>query len=408
MTNLQFEEAPNGLRIVHMGVPQSAVGFFGIAVRVGSRDDGEDNHGLAHFVEHTIFKGTAKRRSWHIINRMEAVGGELNAFTTKEETVVFSAFPEGNLARAAELMADLVMESQFPEHEIEKEREVVADEIDSYLDTPADAVFDDFDELIFAGNELSHNILGTRGALSKFSSTTCREYLAKWYVPSNMVAFYAGSLPAQRVFGIIGRAFRNLAGEHPTSNRIEPAVLAPFRLTKAIESHQSHTVMGARIGSASSPDRYVSALLANILGGPGMNSLLNVALRERRGLVYSVDASRTTFSDCGTMTIYYGCDPHDNERCRRLVESTITSVADGIISERKLEAAKKQYLGQLVIAGENIENRILSIAHQYLFMGKVTSTEEIRDAIKSITRDEICHGANRLSLSRLTLGPRTN
>lgn len=394
-----------GLRMVHMAVPGVNVGYCGVAVRAGSRNDGDGNYGLAHFVEHTIFKGTSKRRAWHIINRMEAIGGELNAFTTKEETVVFSVFPKRHLGRAAELIADLITSSRFPEHELEKEREVVADEIESYLDSPAEAVFDDFEDLIFAGSNLGHNILGTREALSNFSSDICRNYLRKWYVPSNMVVFYAGPQSAERVFAVLERTFECVDGAPPVESISAPPENEPFEVVKEIESHQCHTIVGARIGSMSSADRHTMALLTNILGGPGMNSMLNMALRERRGLVYSVDATTGLFSDCGSLAIYFGCDPSDNNRCRRLVKRTIDSLSDGYITSRRIEAAKKQFLGQVVIASENIENRILGIARNLLFLDKITTRAHMVEAINAIQPADIAAAAASLRLSTLTLGP---
>lgn len=402
---INYHTSPAGLRMVHLHVKGGTVGYCGVAVKVGSRD--ESAQGLAHFVEHTIFKGTGKRSSWHIINRMEAVGGELNAYTTKEETVVYSAFPSGNLSRAAELIADLVCNSQFPERELEKEREVVADEIDSYLDTPSEAVFDDFEDLLFAGNSIGHNILGSRTALDTFTSDMCRDYLHRWYVPGNMVVFYAGAQSPDRVFAQLEKAFAPLSGAVPVRMEGIPPVIRPFAMHKEIDSHQCHTVVGARTGGFDAPERYSLALLTNILGGPGMNSLLNVALRERRGLVYSVEASTGIFSDCGEFVVYYGCDPDDNERCRKLVESTIASVADGYMTSRRLEAAKKQYLGQLIIASENMENRILGIAHQLLFRGYVIPSSEVAEAIKAVTPEEIATLASTFtSPSYLTLGPK--
>lgn len=390
--------------MVHMATPGAAVAYCGVAVRVGSRDETPDTHGLAHFVEHTVFKGTAKRRAWHIINRMEAVGGELNAFTTKEETVIFSAFPKAALTRAAELIADLITSSQFPGRELEKEREVVADEIDSYLDSPSEAVFDDFEEKIFEGSQLSHNILGTRRALEGFTSETCRQYLHKWYVPTNMVVFYAGPQGPETVFGILEKLFAAVEGPAPEICRIAPPEVTPFREYKEIDSHQCHTIVGARVGSMSSPDRYTVALLTNILGGPGMNSLLNVSLREKNGLVYTVDASTGLFSDSGSLAIYFGCDPADNNRCIQLTFDTIRSVADGYITPRRLEAAKKQYLGQLVIASENIENRIMGIARHCLFHGEIPVHRRMIEAVRAITPGQLAASAASLQLSTLTLG----
>lgn len=404
--SISFHTTSAGLRIVHLKVPGAEVGYCGVVVRVGSRDEDKSRYGLAHFVEHTIFKGTTKRKAWHIINRMEAVGGELNAYTTKEETVVYSAFPSGNLSRAAELIADLITSSTFPEHELQKEREVVADEIDSYLDTPSEAVFDDFEENIFKNSSLSHNILGNRQSLASFSSEICRDYLARWYVPENMVAFYAGNRSAESVFSTLEKEFAALSGTLQPVRRQAPAVADTFNIYKVIDSHQCHTIMGAAVGSLTSPDRYTQALFTNILGGPGMNSLLNVSLREKRGLVYNVEASTGLYSDCGALSIYYGCDPHDNDLCRKLVGDTISSVADGFVSSRRLQAAKKQYLGQLVIASENIENRILSIARQYLFTGKLNTLVQITEAINEIGTDDIKEFATGLRLSSITLGPR--
>jgi len=403
---ISYRTASSGLRMVHLHVPGAAVGYCGVAVLVGSRDEDAAHRGLAHFVEHTIFKGTKRRSPWHIINRMEAVGGELNAYTTKEETVVYSVFPSGNLSRAAELIADLTANSRFPEHELDKEREVVADEIDSYLDSPSEAVFDDFEDLIFAGSPLGHNILGTREAIDRFDSTTCRDYLRRWYVPGNMVVFYAGNSGADRVFDLLEKRFDILSGPTPQHNHATPAVADVFECHKTIDSHQCHTIVGARCCPFDSPERYTLALLTNILGGPGMNSLLNIALRERRGLVYTVEASTGLFSDCGSLAIYYGCDPDDNARCRKIVTDTLHAVADGYMTHHRLETAKKQYLGQLVIASENLENRILGIARQTLLRGHALGNSLIIDSIRAVTPEQIAAmAANFTNPSSLTLGP---
>lgn len=395
-----------GLTLLHTPAPRSAVGYVGVAVRVGARDEAADDFGLAHFVEHTIFKGTLRRRAWHIINRMEAVGGELNAYTTKEETVIYSAFPGNNPRRAAELIADLVANSQFPAAELEKEREVVADEIDSYLDTPSEAVYDDFEDLMFAGSSLGHNILGTRQTLEGFDSDRCRRYLRHWYVPQNMVVFYAGSMSADRVFAVLQQAFAAVEGPKPERPGQAVPEYHPFEVHKAIDSHQAHTIMGARVGAIGSADGDATALLTNILGGPGMNSLLNVSLREHRGLVYNVEASTGIFSDCGALAIYYGCDPDDNLRCAELVRRTIEDVANGLISPRRLEMAKKQYLGQIVVANENLENRVLTNARAQLLLGRVRTTRQALDRIQAITATDIARlAASLLPLSRLTLGP---
>ena len=285
----------NGLRLVHCHTPKAHSGIFGVAVRAGSADERPDEAGLAHFVEHTIFKGTSKRSSWHIINRMEAVGGELNAFTTKEETVVYSIFPAGAAQRAAELISDLVSNSRFPDAELDKERNVVADEIDSYLDSPSDAVFDDFEDLMFSGRGVGHNILGTRETLAGFDSTACAGWLRRFYVPGNMVAFYSGSQNAGRISAMVEKYFGTMENT-AIPQRIETAGSEKkrdaFNVRKTIDSHQAHCVTGIEVPGLYSDSRHAVSLLTNLTGGPGMNSLLNVALRERRGRNIFFDVHR--------------------------------------------------------------------------------------------------------------------
>ncbi len=403
---VSYHMLPCGMRMVHVHTPGAATAISGVTVGTGSRDDGADAHGMAHMVEHTIFKGTLRRTAGHIINRMEVVGGELNAFTTKEETVVYTIYPAGNTARAIELLADLVQNSQFPEKELNKERQVIAEEIDSYLDSPADAVFDDFDDLLFAGSALGHNILTDPGAIDSIDSDACRSYLRKHYTAGNMVAFYSGPESAARVVAVAAARFNPPEGSKVVERPVPP-VVAPFDRRTCIDSHQDHTVAGARLPGFFSPDRYAYALLTNILGGPGMNSLLNVALRERRGLVYSVDASCAWYSDCGAFTVYYGCDPADTARCTRLVMRTIEGIVDGsILTERALERAKRQYLGQLVVAGDNRENRILSIARATLLAGHAPSAAETAARIADIDMATLQRvAATLLPCSILTLGP---
>ncbi|MCM1518584.1 MAG: insulinase family protein [Pseudoflavonifractor sp.] len=398
-TVISYHILPNGLRIVHRPCA-GAVEYCGLTVDAGSRDEAADRHGLAHFVEHTIFKGTDKRKSWHIINRMEAVGGELNAFTTKEETTLYSVFPAGNLDRAVELQADLVSRSRFPQAEIDREREVVADEINSYLDTPSEAVFDDFDDLIYAGSALGHNILGTVEAIDRLTPEVCREYLSALYVPYNMVFFYMGPASPDTVTRIAERRLGQLDHPMPPRTRTTPPVLPPFHQRRAIDSHQAHTVVGTRIPGIHDDKRHVTALLTNIVGGPGMNSLLNVALRERRGLVYTVDASTTLYSDCGTFTIYFGCDPADTDRCLRIIKGEIDRLADKGLSPRALAAAKKQYLGQLTVGADNREQLALSTARATLYNGRAMTPGEIAGRIAAVTTDDIREAAAMVAMDR--------
>lgn len=377
----------------------------GVAVRAGSRDERPEHYGLAHFVEHTIFKGTMRRRSWHILNRMERIGGELNAYTTKEETVVYTTYPAGHLERAVDLVADLVENSQFPTVEIDRERQVVADEIDTYLDIPSEGIFDDFDELIFAGSPLAHPILGSRESIDRLTTDVCRNYLDEYYTPANMVFFYSGPEKPDHVVRVASRCFRkDPHGSLIPRSGPTPPVPPKADVVKEIGTHQAHTVLGARIHDMYSPRRHAMALLTNILGGPGMNSLLNVALRERRGLVYTVDASASLLSDAGLFTIYYGCDTGDVDRCRRIIEGIIEKQASECMTQRHLEEARRQYIGQLTLASTNTEQRALSMARAMLFRGEVIPSARHLEAIRAITPADLREAAGALiGMSRLTL-----
>lgn len=393
----------NGLRLLYLNRAYDPVEYFGVVVDAGSRDDMYNSHGLAHFVEHTLFKGTTKRKSWHIINRMESCGGELNAFTTKESTTIYSVFPTGNLSRAVDLVADLVINSQFPEKELEKEREVVADEISSYRDIPAEAVYDDFEDLLFAGSDLGHNILGNEKALRTFDSLSCREFISKLYTCPNMVAFYSGPMLLSRVVKLIERSFEGLSKSEPKKTRMKPVVLPNFNEYKYLSNHQAHSIVGARVCDMYSSQRLALSLMVNLLGGPGMNSLLNVELREKRGLVYSVDASATLMTDCGVFAIYFGCDPDDTELCRRIIDRTIDNLAAEKLSERRFAAIVRQHVGQMIVGAENKENTILSMARTALYRDRVESLQDIVAKLSALRPEELCDAAQMIAPENLSM-----
>ncbi|MBD5317190.1 MAG: insulinase family protein [Bacteroides sp.] len=404
----RYSALPNGLRLVMRHLPDTPAETCGLAVNAGSRDEGPGELGLAHFVEHTVFKGTLRRRAWHINNRMEAVGGELNAYTTREETFLYSTFPSGGnfLDRATELIADLVANSCFPKAEIDREREVVLDEIMSYLDTPSEGVFDEFDDLIYAGTPLGHNILGTPESVAALTPEVCRSWLSRLYVPSNMVFFYSGPLAPERVERIALRHLGMLHHGPAPLKRDIPPVAEPFSVSRPIGTHQAHTVTGARIPGLRSDSRTAMALAVNVIGGPGMNSLLNVALREKRGLVYSIDASTALLTDTGLFTVYYGCDPDDTPRCRRIVADILRRMATDGLDGRRLDAAKRQLLGQIKVAGANAESVILSAARATLHLNRADEPHETVERIMSVTPEALRSAAAAIApelTSTLTL-----
>lgn len=386
----------NGLRLIHVPTT-SRVAYCGLVVNAGSRDDLPGKTGLAHFVEHTIFKGTTHRRSWHILNRMERVGGELNAYTTKEGTAVYSIFPCEHFARAIELISDLVANSTFPESELEKEREVVMEEIDSYRDTPMEAAYDDFEDYLFAGSAIGHNILGNEQDLRSITSADCRYYLSTQYVPENMVFFAMGNIDSAKLFRLAEKYFGQLNHSLKRIERKVPVEVPVFHKSINIDSHQAHTIIGKQIFSMHDERRYAAFLLNNMIGGPGMNSLLNVAIREKRGYAYTVESSLSLLSDCGLFQIYFGSDERHVAPAIRIIKRIIEELAEKPLSEKALQAAKRQYLGQLVVSGENKEAVALSLGKNYLYYNNVMTDGELAEHINALTAEQIMDCAVKLN-----------
>ncbi len=399
--NIQYHTLANGLRMVHV-MTNNQVAWCGLAINAGSRDEQEGQYGLAHFVEHTIFKGTEHRRSWHILNRMERVGGELNAYTTKEGTMIYSVFPHQHISRAIDLLADLVQWSTFPQDELDRELDVVLEEAASYRDTPSDAVYDDFEDLLLAGSELGHNILGKKEDLERLTREDCLRYLKTLYVPTNMVFFSTGPEPAERIFRMAERSLGGMSHALAPRHRQEPVQAAPFKKVIKIGTHQAHTIVGARVPALDHPLRYALMLLNNILGGPGMNSLLNVELRERRGYVYTVESTLTMLSDCGWMEIYLGCDPDDVRSSLRVINRITSRLSEELLPERRLMAYKKQYCGQLVVAADNTEFMAMRAGRGLLYHHRVATIDDTIAQINAVQPDEIARAAAYLSGDRLS------
>lgn len=385
----------NGLRIIH-AQNQSAVAYCGYAIDAGTRDEAENEQGMAHFVEHLIFKGTQKRHSWHILNRMEHVGGELNAYTNKEETVVYSAFLVEHFPRAVELLTDIVFHSTYPQAEIDKEVEVIIDEIQSYEDTPSELIFDDFEELVFPNHPLGRNILGKPELLRQFKSEDALRFTNRYYRPDQMVFFVQGNVDFKRVVRLLEKAVSDIPATITERNRIKPELYIPQNKTIYRDTHQAHVMIGCRSYDTHDKKRTALYLLNNILGGPGMNSRLNVALRERSGLVYNVEANLTSYTDTGLFSIYFGTDQEDVKRCLRLVHKELKRLREKPLSSTQLATAQKQIIGQIGVAADNFENNALNMAKTYLHYNKYEEPQEVYKRIQSLTPQDLWEVANEM------------
>lgn len=386
---------PNGLRIIHEP-SASKVAYCGFAIDAGTRDEGDDEQGMAHFVEHLIFKGTQKRKAWHILNRMENVGGDLNAYTNKEETVVYAAFLTEHFDRAAELLSDIVFRSTFPQNEIEKETEVIIDEIQSYEDTPSELIFDDFEDMIFRNHPLGRNILGRPEQLKTFRSEDAAAFTSRFYRPSNMVFFVLGNFDFRKIVRRIEKLTGDILAAEVENRRTPPPLYVPERLVVPKETHQAHVMIGSRGYNAYDDKRTALYLLNNILGGPGMNSRLNVALRERRGLVYSVESNLTSYTDTGAFCIYFGTDPADVDTCLRLTYKELKRMRDVKMTPSQLTAATKQLIGQIGVASDNNENNALGMAKTFLHYNKYESSESVFRRIEALTPGDLLEVANEM------------
>ena len=395
MTHYFSHTLPSGLRVIHLPM-QSPVAYCGFAINTGSRDEAPNEFGYAHFVEHLIFKGTSKRKARHILNRMEHVGGELNAYTTKEETFVYSIFMKKDFERAVELISDLITQSQFPPNEIEKERDVVFDEIQSYEDNPSELIFDEFENVLFKEHPLGHDITGNKRTLKKFETETGLAFIRRHYTAGNMVFFSMGEMKTNDILRIAGKYFAKIPVTTHSCLREKPQLIQPQLLVKKKKTHQTHVVTGGTAYDMYDEKRIALFLLNNMLGGPGMNSRLNVSLREKHGLVYHVESQITSYTDTGVCSIYFGTDPKNKAKATQLVQKELQQLCDNKLSDIQLYNAKKQAYGQMVLAHENKEALFLGLGKSFLHYNRYDSLQEIFQKIEQITPMQILHIANEI------------
>lgn len=379
----------NGLRIIHLP-NTSKIAYCGYQIKAGTRNEKPGDEGLAHFCEHVTFKGTQTHTSTAIINKLESVGGDLNAFTNKEDTVFYSAIPVEHFAKAVDVLSDIVFCSIFPQAEIDKEVEVICDEIESYNDSPAELIYDEFENLVFKGHPLGHNILGSADRVRGFATADAMRFTQQYYRPDNAIFFVYGNIDFKRLV----KTLEKLTPKQQQESLVDEAlVLANGKLPELTilnhDTHQAHVMIGNRAYSATHPLRIPLYLLNNMLGGPGMNARLNVILRERRGLVYSVESSMVCYGDTGLWSVYFGCDPHDVNRCVRLVKGEFKRLMEKPLPEKTLAAAKRQIKGQLAVACDNNENFAIDFGKSFLHFGDEKDIEKLYQKIDAVTAEQI-------------------
>ena len=440
----------NGLRIIHLP-SDSQVVYCGYQINAGTRNEEPGEEGLAHFCEHVTFKGTERRKAWHILNCLESVGGDLNAYTNKEGTVYYSAILKEHIARAVDLLSDIVFHSVYPQAEIDKEVEVICDEIESYNDSPAELIYDEFENILFKGSPLGHNILGTAEQVRAFKTEDALRFTRKLYRPDNAIFFAYGDIDFKKLVKLIQKALgecpkgrelacsadcksaetpteERIAEETPTEERIAEETPTKERITEETptgetpteemeagdanhkvqsskfnvqskiagktivmqkNTHQAHVMIGTRAYDVNDDRRMPLYLLNNMLGGPGMNAKLNLALREHNGLVYTVESTMVAYGDTGTWSIYFGCDEHDVKRCLRLVRKELDKFMQKPLSDAQLKAAKKQIKGQIGVACDNRENFALDFGKSFLHYGWEKNVDRLYEQVDEITAAQI-------------------
>lgn len=424
----------NGLRIIHLP-SDSKVVYCGYQINAGTRNEEPGEEGLAHFCEHVTFKGTERRKAWHILNCLESVGGDLNAYTNKEGTVYYSAILKEHIARAVDLLTDIVFHSVYPQAEIDKEVEVICDEIESYNDSPAELIYDEFENIIFKGSPLGHNILGTAEQVRSFKTEDALRFTRKLYRPDNAIFFAYGDIDFKKLVKLIRKALADddsgkvaenaansvgkLAEEKlPQISQITqisgdensitteksvssvksvgpenyPSVgkeIAGQTIVMQKNTHQAHVMIGTRAYDVNDSRRMPLYLLNNMLGGPGMNAKLNLALREHNGLVYTAESTMVAYGDTGIWSIYFGCDEHDVKRCLRLVRKELDKFMQKPLSEAQLKAAKKQIKGQVGVACDNRENFALDFGKSFLHYGWEKNVDRLYKQVDEITAEQI-------------------
>lgn len=393
--HLRTYQMNNGIRLIHR-LNQSEVAHFGLIVHTGTRDENHDEHGLAHFMEHMFFKGTRRRSAYQIISRLEDVGGEINAYTTKEETALYTSFLKQDYRRAVELIQDIFIHSTFLDKDREKEAGVILNEIQSYDDSPSELIFDRAEEMLFPHHPIGRNILGSEDSLAGFRNGTLEKFLSNNYATDEIILSFVGNIPFERIKFTAEKYFSDVPNKSRLRERIKPAAVAATKLVEKRNTFQKHCMMVGEAYALPDQKRLHLYLLNNILGGPGMNSRLNLALRERRGYSYSAESHYAPYTDTGVMMIYFSCDAERFSKSLQITKEEIKRLQTKLITETRLSHARKQLVGQLAISYENNEHLMLTAGKSYLVFNRVDSLNTIRNKLDEITAEQLRETANEI------------
>lgn len=385
----------NGIRLVHIPT-LSPVAHLGVFINTGTRDEPTGKGGLAHFIEHMIFKGTRKRKAWHILNRLESVGGELNAFTTKEYTCLYTSFLNTWYSRAAELLSDIIFNSTFPAREMEKEKDIIIEEINSYLDSPSEQIYDDFEASLFKGHAMGNSILGSPENVKSFKQKDILDFYGNCYGTDRMVICSVGGVSFPRFVKYIEKYFSENKRPAIINPRIAPGPFEPFKIKEERKTYQSHTLIGNRAYNRCNENRFSFGLLNNILGGPGMNSRLNMMVREKYGYAYSIDSFYYPYSDSGVWGVYLGTHNGTSDKAIHVIMKELKKLREIKMGTLQLSQAKKQYRGQIAIAFDSNISVMLSGGRSCMLDGQLLSVEEINSRIDSISASDIIEVANEI------------
>lgn len=409
MTEYQVFELPNGIRLAHRQVNHTQIVHCGIMLDIGSRDEKPHQVGLAHFWEHMAFKGTKKRKSYHIINRLESVGGELNAYTTKEKVCFYASVLDRHFDKSVELLSDITFNSIFPEKQVEKERGVILEEMSMYLDSPEDAIQDEFDGVLFPQHPLGNNILGTQESVTSFTRENLQDFIQENLNTEKIIFSVVGNISAKKALQVVEKYLKDIPRMKPQKPRLRPQAYEAKHVKIAKPITQAHVAIGRDAFNIHNPKRFPFFALINLLGGPGMNSRFNLSLREKNGLVYNIDANFTSYTDTGFLGIYFATDKKNLKKASRLIDKELKLLREKLLGEVQLRSVKEQLMGQLAMSEESNQGYMLVMAKSLLDLGFVDSLEGVFEKIQKVSANELRDLANEMlqpeALSTLTYLP---